>query len=63
MTTELIRKPAVPKLICHFCGCAKPPYETVLRGHFRLCRECLLKHQVDIVVMGTRETEDTVVNE
>jgi len=57
MTTELINKTNTPRLICHFCGVAKPPHETVLRGHFRLCRECLLKHQIDILVQGTRAAE------
>jgi len=66
MTTELIKKTTDPNLVCHFCGRAKPPYETVMRGHFRLCRECLLKHQIDIVVQGTKgtqENEELVVKE
>jgi hypothetical protein len=63
MTTELLKNITVPNVVCHFCGQAKPPYQTVIRGHFRLCRECLLKHQVDVVVMGTREIEDTAINE
>jgi hypothetical protein len=63
MTIELIEKTAIPNLVCHFCGLAKPPHETVKRGHFRLCRECLLKHQVDIVVMGTEAIEEPLAKE
>jgi hypothetical protein len=58
MTVELIKKITLPNLVCHFCGYTKPAYETVLRGHYRLCRECLLKHQIDIVVKGTQESEE-----
>jgi len=60
MSTELINQTTVPKLICHFCGIAKPAYETVVRGHSRLCHECLMKHPIDILVKGTKETENLV---
>ena len=63
MTTESIKKTSVPNVLCHFCGHAKPPYQTVIRGHLRLCRECLLKHQIDIVVMGTQGTDEPEAKE
>jgi hypothetical protein len=63
MTTKILEKTQTPNLICHFCGLAKPPFETVKRGHFRLCRECLLKHQIDIVVQGTQDSDEPVVKE
>jgi primosomal protein N' len=63
MTVELMKQITTPNLVCHFCGLAKPPYETVMRGHFRLCRECLLKHQLDIVAQGTREIDEPVDKE
>ena len=63
MTIKMIKNTTTPNLVCHFCGGAKPPYETVMRGHFRLCRECLLKHQIDIVVLGNKEIDEPVVTE
>jgi hypothetical protein len=63
MTIELIQKTTIPNLVCHFCGRAKPPYETVKRGHFRLCRECLVKHQLDIVAQGTAGMDEQVAKE
>ena len=58
MTTELKKRATTPNLVCHFCGLAKPPFETVMRGHFRLCRECLLKHQLDIIARGTEGIDE-----
>jgi hypothetical protein len=63
MTIELIKQTTTPNLVCHFCGLAKPPYETEKRGHFRLCRECLVKHQLDIIMQGTVGIDEPVAKE
>jgi hypothetical protein len=57
-TTEFLNKNETHNLVCHFCGLPRPPYSTVQRGHFRLCRECLIKHQIDIVILGCLDNEE-----
>jgi primosomal protein N' len=63
MTTKIVQSTVTHNLVCHFCGLAKPSFQTVTRGHFRLCRECLLKHPIDIVVKGTEEIDEPVAKE
>ncbi len=63
MTFKLVNHTAAPNLVCHFCGQVKSAYGTFTCGLFRLCRECLAKHPIDIVAKGIKGMDQPASDE